>query len=327
MDFVLIDENGELLVEVVQTGNDPSAKTGSFTRRFQVNRDVLIKASPVLRAMLATICWKEGSSDVVSLGEGFVAVTELWLRVVHDVKLVRNLLFPEIWLLVQAIDYYALDIKLFKAWFADGYTRNAHLLVKPAELLFPTWRFDHAKGFAECTRDLAYREVRHITEPNPSNLIQYHLPMAQIQQMNAAKGRLRTILFLGLWKPCQTLFERSCTCRKATLYDYQAHLVDIGVWPLEKMFGANSINNILDKLTKFSYEAANIACHNCRQDYKTMIRKVIVRTRTYFDGLCLDCIDKSKPKTGDVDLDYWMHAKLEASDWSRGCRFVHDEPT
>lgn len=182
MDFVPIDENGELFVEVVQTGNDPSAKTGSFTRRFQVNRDVLTKASPVLRAMLATICWKDGSSDAVSLGEGFVAVTELWLRVVHDVKLVHNLLFPEIWLLVQAIDYYALDINLFKAWFADGYTRNAHLLVKPAELLFPTWRFDHAKGFAKCTRDLAYREVRHITEPNPSNLIQYHLPMAQIRK-------------------------------------------------------------------------------------------------------------------------------------------------
>lgn len=145
--------------------------------------------------------------------------------------------------------------------------------------------------------------------------------------MNAAKGRLRTILFLKLWSPCRILFNAKCTCRKETLYDYQAHLCSINVWPLEEMFGGSSINDILRRLANFSFEPPATACEKCRQNYKRIVKGVISEVQGYFGGLCLDCIDKSKPKTGDVDIDYWMHAKIKAGDWSKGCRFRHGEPT
>ncbi|KAI4087059.1 MAG: hypothetical protein LQ344_007063 [Seirophora lacunosa] len=289
-----IDEDGDLIVEVTQTGNDPTAKTGSFTGTFRVNSDVMKKASQVFLAMLATARWKESSGSVVSLGENHVAVTELWLRVVHNAKLVHNLLFLEIWYLVQAIDYYALDATLFYPWFASAYAQNSHMLEdKPAQLLFPTWHFNHAKAFAKCTHDLAYGQVRAITEKNPSDIYEYHLPARQIQ----------------------------------TLYDYQAHLCSINVWPLEEMFGGSSINDILRRLANFSFEPPATACEKCRQNYKRIVKGVISEVQGYFGGLCLDCIDKSKPKTGDVDIDYWMHAKIKAGDWSKGCRFRHGEPT
>lgn len=185
-----IDEDGDLIVEVTQTGNDPTAKTGSFTGTFRVNSDVMKKASQVFLAMLATARWKESSGSVVSLGENHVAVTELWLRVVHNAKLVHNLLFLEIWYLVQAIDYYALDATLFYPWFASAYAQNSHMLEdKPAQLLFPTWHFNHAKAFAKCTHDLAYGQVRAITEKNPSDIYEYHLPARQIRKLTSWSRR------------------------------------------------------------------------------------------------------------------------------------------
>lgn len=85
---------------------------------------------------------------------------------------------------------------------------------------------------------------------------------------------------------------------------------------------------ILDRLDKFRYEAKPSACSkNCRQDYKRMVRDVQTSVREYFDGLCLDCLSRSKPKLGDADRDYWRHGRLREHEWVRGCRFPHKQPT
>jgi len=36
-------------------------------------------------------------------------------------------------------------------------------------------------------------------------------------------------------------------------------------------------------------------------------------------------MDKSKPKTGDIDQDYWDHDKER--NWDYGCRIRHGQPT
>lgn len=51
------------------------------------------------------------------------------------------------------------------------------------------------------------------------------------------------------------------------------------------------------------------------------------RVNGYFHGLCLDCLDRSKPKVGDVDMDYWEHDQLKEHEWVHGCRFNHKQPT
>lgn len=134
-------------------------------------------------------------------------------------------------------------------------------------------------------------------------------------------------MFRGLWAPCDRLLKAGCTCRKETLFDYQEHLYKIEVWPLETVFLHKSINQILENLSRFSYEAPARACGKCRQDYKGIVAAVEHNVRRYFDGLCLDFLDRSKPKTGDPDLDYWCHHKLEEHEWVRGCRFRHRQPT
>lgn len=153
MDIIDIDTQGDFVVEVIE--NSGSAPTNH---------------------------WKEASQSVVSLGEGHPIVTEVWLRVVHHAKLIYNLLLPEIWLLVQAIDYYALDITAFNEWFATWYQRLNFGSFIAAKLLFPTWRFNYARGFARWTHHLAYEDTGHITERNPTKLYQYYLPPRLIRK-------------------------------------------------------------------------------------------------------------------------------------------------
>ena len=348
MTLTVIDEQGDLTVEIIEKSDRTFSADGEpitlKTGQFKVNKAILTKASQTLLRMLAGPQWQESSQTLVSLGEGHVNVTEIWLKVIHNAKLEYTLPFPELWHLVQAIDYYELDLTEFKNFFATWYQRTNIILLKPRELLFPTWRFDHAKGFANWTKCLAYGMTGHITEGNPTDLYNYRLPSRLIrtlnrlsfkhqhtdsstEQLNAAKGRLRTVLHRGLFKPCDHLFGATCRCRKVTLYDYQKHLYDIGVWPLETIFLKTSMGEILDNLQRFSYEAAPGACSSCKQNYNAIVAGVESQVRTYFDGLCLDCLDRSKPKLGDTDRDYWRHHKLSEDEWTSGCRFPHKQPT
>ena len=185
MPLTVIAEAGNLVLEVTQYSDDTWDADGNPVSeeiaQFRVDRNVLIKASQPLLKMLLDPKWKEATQSVLSIKEGRVASTEIWLRVIHKATLNLNVPFKEMWHLVAAIDYYDLDITIFKPWFAAFYSAY-DLQLKPRETLFPTWRFDHAKGFARWTRHLAYEVNGHITEANPTKLYNYHLPSRIIRK-------------------------------------------------------------------------------------------------------------------------------------------------
>lgn len=88
------------------------------------------------------------------------------------------------------------------------------------------------------------------------------------------------------------------------------------------------MHEILNRLSNFRYEAKSSACGaHCRQNYNDMVSRVASHVRGYFDGLCLDCLDRSKPKLDDTNMDYWRHSKLKEDEWVRGCRFRHKQAT
>ena len=99
------------------------------------------------------------------------------------------------------------------------------------------------------------------------------------------------------------------------------------VWPLEQTAQRNSISHILGKLKSFSYEAPTGACGSCRMNYGTHVDEAREHVGSYFDGLCLDCMNRSKAKLGDVDKDYWQHNNLSEKEIIKGCRFEHKQPT
>lgn len=145
--------------------------------------------------------------------------------------------------------------------------------------------------------------------------------------MNAAKGRLRNVLHQRLFEVTKKLFEATCNCKEKTLFGYEKALYDIHVWPLESEASRNSIRTILDRLGNFKYEAASGSCVNCTRDYNSIVKGASAYTTDYFDGLCLDCLDKSKPKTKDEDTDYWEHNNFEGGRYDSGCHIDHGQPT
>lgn len=89
----------------------------------------------------------------------------------------------ESWYLTAACDKYNLDITHLKVWFEMWYKRQNLQLIDLKELLFPPWRFDHARGFGFATKTLVYGEAGHIMESNPTNVLDHHLPPRVIRKL------------------------------------------------------------------------------------------------------------------------------------------------
>ena len=150
-----------------------------------------------------------------------------------------------------------------------------------------------------------------------------------LEQLNAARGRLKTIVFYPLYAPIKSLLlHNDCKCAEGVAAGYQRALLATDSWPLEEIGHKKAMRALLDNLQKFKYKKPESACMSCHRNYEAIVKEVIVRTRNYFDGLCLDCMDASKAKTEDSDTDYWCHNDLTEDEFVYGCRVKrHGQPT
>jgi hypothetical protein len=74
------------------------------------------------------------------------------------------------------------------------------------------------------------------------------------------------------------------------------------------------MNTLLSRLGSFALGITG-ACNACNIDWKQQAEQAKTITRGYFDGLCLDCMDKSKPPHGkDPDELYCTHLSSENGD-------------
>lgn len=127
--------------------------------------------------------FREASQDRVKLIGDSAKSMEIWLRALHEVPQLFSVGLEEMWHLFAACDKYDLDITLLNTWFAECYglhnieqyyrsfgdTSEDKTLLDPRSLLFPCWRFDHAKGFMRASRFLVYDSIGHVTEWNPTD--------------------------------------------------------------------------------------------------------------------------------------------------------------
>lgn len=148
------------------------------------------------------------------------------------------------------------------------------------------------------------------------------------EQMNAARGRLKTIVFNPLYAPIKTLLLANCKCSDGVASAYQRALLATNSWPLEELGNKKPMAYLLGKLSTFTFETPSNACMACHKDYKDIVSSVVTKATGYFDGLCLDCMDASNTKTGSTDTDYWLHNKLTEEEIVCGCRVKrHGQPT
>jgi hypothetical protein len=149
--------------------------------------------------------------------------------------------------------------------------------------------------------------------------------------MNQARGRLKTVLHNGIWtKVGYLLKKRDCQCGQwaSTAGLYFADLVKTQAYPLEQTFPKNSLNDIMLWLGKFGMSDLSARCVGyCKVNWGNEVREAQEKTTRYFDGLCLDCMDKSKAKRKDTDEDYWKHLHSIDGRWDSKCRIRHGEPT
>lgn len=148
--------------------------------------------------------------------------------------------------------------------------------------------------------------------------------------MNHARGGLKTSIHRELWKEVGSLLKRrSCRCGQwqATAGRYFSELVRTGAYPLEDTFGKCSARSILTRLDGFSMGPLRGECDSCDIDWEDVVDRAVRRTKRYFDGLCLDCMDRSHAKRETVDKDYWNHNAAVGGRWDSRCRINHGEPT
>ena len=84
--------------------------------------------------------------------------------------------------LVAMIKKWEMKIGFLNSWYGKWYDKqgfNPKIIedvLDQRQLLFPCWRFNHAQGFATATQFLTYCSFGHITEDNPSEFDDLHLP-------------------------------------------------------------------------------------------------------------------------------------------------------
>jgi hypothetical protein len=155
--------------------------------------------------------------------------------------------------------------------------------------------------------------------------------MNNIGPMNHARGSLRTSIHRGIWDEIEALLRRgayACTCGAwaSTAGHYFAALVATDAYPLEKTFAKTSVMDILGRLKSFSVRYQG-TCALCSVDWADQVASARSAALRNFDGLCVDCMDRSRPRRENEDVDYWRQLESIDGRWDANCRVRHGEPS
>ncbi|KAH7115908.1 hypothetical protein B0J11DRAFT_593578 [Dendryphion nanum] len=294
---------------------------------------------------------------VITLEESHGRAMGIWVQYLHagsdsskDVLwknpfIQRSATMDTLWHVICEGDKYNFGRKILDSFFERLYSKlvdgdtlddapvqyNATDLMR--QLPLPCLIFNYAPGFAEVTRWLVYNSQGQILEKVPGWFKQtrFHLaPKDFVGPMNLAHGRLRVILHQALCGQVNSILkdgDRKCKCQnwEKVCGRYIAALIKINVNPLES--GTMSINELLDNLAGFSIHRMPHCCTLCNVDWEGTVVAARTKVASYFDGLCLDCMDRSKRKRGDPDQHYWKHCASVEGRWDHYCRIAHGEST
>jgi hypothetical protein len=242
-----------------------------------------------------------------------------------------------------------------KDWFFEWYAINMEgidLDISSARgLAFPCQLFHHVAAYARVTKWLAYNHVGAVKDIPPrgfkrqpgvhlqiGDFVGMSTPIAHIAAVtnnqtgpvNHARGGLKTTLHKSLYKKCGHLLRNGtddCNCWDATVGQYFFALTKIDVFPVDDVSGYSSIAQITKRLGKFKYDYMP-ECRRCRgMDWETVVLKAKANTEGYFDGLCLDCMDRSRTPSKFTDSEYWDENKCVGRKFDTKCSINHNQPS
>ncbi|KAF1922049.1 hypothetical protein BDU57DRAFT_584981 [Ampelomyces quisqualis] len=204
----------------------------------------------------------------------------------------------------------------FEKWYATSIERFELDIDSARGLAFPCQLFDHALAFARVTKWLAYNHVGYVKQRPPKGFKGhrgFHPPPGEfVGPVNHARSGLKTTLHKSLYKKCGHLLRyktSDCECWAPTVGHCFAALTKIECFPVEDIISYTSVSQILSRLSTFKYDYIP-ACQNCRaMEWEVVVLKAKSNTEKYFDGLCLDCMDRMDGR------------------WDTNCRIKHNQST
>ena len=118
-----------------------------------------------------------------------------------------------------------------------------------------------------------------------------------------------------------------CSCWDAAIGRYLLALTKCNAWPVDDVLSYSSVIQVARRLKAFDYNYTP-KCARCRSiDWETIVLKAQTNTLGYFNGMCLDCMDRSKPRGEDPDDEYEKHNQSVNGRWDTQCRIKHGRPT
>ena len=318
----------------------------------RVDRQTLMDHSDPFRAMLGG-AFAEAKQDTVTIEEEAVEAVELWFRVLHKSLLESShtVEIEVVWHAIQFSRNYLIHLEKLEAWFGIYWGKlDASGLDQEdlEQLLYPSYTLDNAAAFAFITKRLVHESRGHIAEHNPTRHRDLHVqfrvlsrssPLIILQNvrvieisflgaMNAAKGSMRKDIVKALFSPLEKFCSAGCAVKAQSLESYIEGVKRTGVWPLETM-PQNSIQKFLNSpgVLKWEAKVPEGACISCIKQLRGHhITKMPEEIKEYWVGLCLDCMDTSKPKTDCLTRD-WARDEQQEFDWSEDCRIRHGRNT
>lgn len=244
----------------------------------------------------------------------------------------------------------------FAKWYATNMERVALTIDSARGLVFLCQLFNHAPGFTRVTKWLAYNHIGNFKDRAPKGFNGFHglnLPPAKFVgkslnilscsilrtsithqlppgPINHARAGLKNTLHKSLYKQCGHLLRSatdSCTCWAATVGHYLHSLTRIDVFPVDEAVSRASITQLTCRLDSFAYDFTP-SCARCKgMGWENVVRKAKSNTEAYFDGLCLDCMERSMLQGDREDEGYWFTNASVGRRWDSRCRVAHGQST
>lgn len=124
--------------------------------------------------------------------------------------------------------------------------------------------------------------------------------------------------------PVEKLHRATCPCRKETAFDYQEALMALDCWPVDKSVKKYPLNEIIEELEKFEFTPKATTCESgaCLHDFKNSVKIAIRKAKFAFDGLCLDCMERSQADETSREELVDKNSPYKGC-WDMDCRFGH----
>jgi hypothetical protein len=157
-----------------------------------------------------------------------------------------------------------------------------------------------------------------------------------IDQLNAAKGRLRVLIHNDLSSPISPLLVSHrglCEHQDQVGMAYLRALKEIKVWPIEKSMRKGTADEIWTRLNQFQYTPAVSGCDGCNINFKEHILVVQKSMSKFISGLCLDCVQLGATQEKHMVEECHRRGRhkrdcgTKSVRWDHGCRVRHNQPT